>query len=68
MERSDPVEPICTTIVNYLMKCDTNETYVDFVAVANQGADFSSHLDKRYLGSVANGIIRKSNLNVLFIA
>lgn len=44
------------------------DDYVDFVAVGNTGADFSAHSDKKYLGSVANGIIRNSNLNVLFIA
>ena len=44
------------------------DSYIDFVAVGNNGADFSSHSDKKYLGSVANGIIRHSNLNILFIA
>lgn len=56
------------TIVNFLMNQATPDTYIDFVAVGNNGADFSSHSDKKYLGSVANGIIRNSNLNVLFIA
>ena len=40
------------------MECASEEAYIDFVAVGNQGADFSSHHDKKYLGSVANGVIR----------
>lgn len=44
------------------------EDYIDFVAVGNNGADFSSHIDKRYLGSVASGVLRQANLNVLFVA
>ena len=53
--------------MDYLMSCASEETYVDFVGVGNTGADFSAHLaDSKYLGSVANGVIRKSNLNVLF--
>jgi nucleotide-binding universal stress UspA family protein len=51
------------------MSCAVDNNYIDFVAVGNNGADFSNHLhDKKYLGSVANGVIRKSNLNVLFFA
>jgi nucleotide-binding universal stress UspA family protein len=51
------------------MACGADHNYIDFVAVGNHGADFSNHLDdKKYLGSVANGVIRKSNLNVLFFA
>ncbi len=56
------------TIVDFLMSGVSESDYVDFVAVGNNGADFSSHSDKKYLGSVANGVIRHSNLNVLFIA
>lgn len=50
------------------MRAISADTYIDFVAVGNTGADFSHHSDKKYLGSVANGIIRFTNLNVLFIA
>ena len=56
-------------IVDYLMASASEESYIDFVAVGNVGADFSHHSgDHRYLGSVASGVIRKSNLNVLFVA
>ena len=51
-----------------MMGCIAEDNYIDFVAVGNQGADFSGHMDKRYLGSVANGVIKNTNINVLFIA
>lgn len=50
------------------MSATAHNEFIDFVAVGNHGADFSAHSDKKYLGSVANGIIRNSKLNVLFIA
>ena len=56
------------TIVQYLMDSVSDETYVDFVAVGNNGCDVSAHSSAHYLGSVASGVIKKSNLNVLFIA
>jgi hypothetical protein len=63
------MDTVDQTIVDHLMSSATEKTYIDFVAVGNNGADFSNHLqDKKYLGSVANGVIRKSNLNVLFFA
>lgn len=69
LKKKSATEGIDQAIVDYLMSCASEDTYVDFVAVGNTGADFSSHLgDKKYLGSVANGVIRKSNLNVLFFA
>jgi len=55
-------------IVEALMNWASPDKYVDFVAVGNRGADFSSHSDKKYLGSVANGVIRFAKLNVLFVA
>jgi hypothetical protein len=61
-------EPVDKVIVEYLLSCSRDDNFVDFVAVGNTGADFSSHTDKKYLGSVANGVIRASHLNVLFIA
>lgn len=42
--------------------------YVDFVFVGNQGCDFSSRDDKKYLGSVTNEIVRNTKINVMFIA
>lgn len=68
LKRNQATDPIHEVIVNFLMSQSTPENYIDFVAVGNTGADFSSHSDKKYLGSVANGIIRHSNLNILFIA
>ncbi len=54
-------------IVNYLMSCSTDSNYIDFVGVGNTGTDFHNHTaDKKYVGSVAGGVIRKTNLNVLF--
>lgn len=54
--------------MNYLMSGTSPDHYIDFVAVGNTGADFSGHSNKKYLGSVANGILRNSKLNVLFFA
>lgn len=59
------MDVVSKCIVNYLMNGDT---YIDFVAVGNQGCDFTSHSDTKYIGSVASGIIKNSNLNVLFVA
>jgi nucleotide-binding universal stress UspA family protein len=42
--------------------------YIDFVFVGNQGADFSSRDEKKYLGSVTNEIVRNTKINVMFIA
>ena len=50
------------------MDCATEETYVDFVALGNVGADFSILSERKFLGSVAKGVIKKSNLNVIFFA
>ena len=61
------MDPIHKVIIDYLMAGASADTYIDFVAVGNQGADFSHHNDKKYLGSVASGVLRTSNLNVLFI-
>jgi len=68
IKKSDEREPVHKTIVDYLMSSSSPDDYIDFVAVGNTGADYSSHSDTKYLGSVANGVIRNSNLNVLFIA
>jgi len=54
-------------ILKYLMSQSSDETYVDFVVVGNHGADFSSHSDKRYIGKVAEGVIKNSHLNSLFV-
>ncbi len=46
----------------------SEEDFIDFVGVGNTGADFSSHDDKKYMGSVASGIIKKTKVNTLFFA
>ncbi len=54
-------------IVKYLMSSASEDNYIDFVGVGNTGIDHHIHAgDKKYLGSVASGVIHKSNLNVLF--
>lgn len=60
--------PIHAVLKDYILNCDMPGNYIDFVAVGNHGADYSNHSDKKYLGSVANGVIRTSHLNVLFFA
>lgn len=51
-------------IREYLLNC---EDYVDFVVVGNQGADFSTNDSKKYLGSVANEVIRHTRINCVFM-
>jgi len=41
--------------------------YVDIIFLGNKGADCFSEDTKKYLGSVANEIIRNTRLNVAFI-
>ena len=62
------MDTVDKTIVDYLMASACESDYIDFVAVGNNGADFSNHSDTRYLGSVARGVITKCNLNVIFFA
>lgn len=50
------------------MASASDDNYIDFVGVANNGADFSSHSDKNYLGTVAREIITHCKLNVFFFA
>lgn len=41
--------------------------YIDFVAVGNQGMNFASKNDEKYLGSVANAVVRAKKMNAIFI-
>ena len=50
------------------MSWGAEENYIDFVVVCNKGTDYLSHLDKHYLGAVAEQLINKTPVNVLFIA
>ena len=45
---------------------DIGNIEVDFLFVGNQGADFSKSKDK-YLGSVANEMIRHTKFNIVFV-
>jgi hypothetical protein len=51
------------------MSSASQDNYIDYLAVGNTGTDIKNHQgDHRYIGSVAGGVIRKSNLNILFFA
>jgi len=44
------------------------EKYIDFIFVGNKGADFKKHDDgHQYMGKVATEIIRKTDLNCMFM-
>jgi len=57
-----------STICDYLSNAASEEDFVHYVVVGNTGADFSSHDNKKYMGSVATGVIAKTKVNVLFYA
>jgi len=61
---------ICDQLKNYIYdSCsDINKHgYVDFVAIGNVGCSYNAGKDK-YLGSVANAILRMKKLNTLFVS
>lgn len=64
----DPMGNPASTICDYLTSCTSDDDFVHYVVVGNTGADFSSHNEKKYMGSVAAGIITKTRVNVLFYA
>ena len=41
--------------------------YIDFLFCGNNGADFASKDEKKYLGTVANIILRETNINLFFM-
>ena len=55
-------------ICDFLMNPASEDDFIDFVGVANSGADYSSKDNKKYMGCVASGIIRKTKVNVMFFA
>jgi hypothetical protein len=63
---NDPMDTVQHTICEYLSSCTSDDDFVHYVVVGNTGADFSSHDEKKYMGSVAAGIITKTRVNVLF--
>lgn len=42
--------------------------YVDFICVGNVGMNFASAKSEKYLGSVANAMLRIRKLNTIFIS
>jgi hypothetical protein len=62
----DMKKAIFKEIIEYMY--DDETPYVDIIAVANQGGDFSSHGESKYLGSTADGILRNAKANILFVA
>lgn len=57
---------VASTICDYLSSCTSEDDFVNYVVVGNTGADFSSHDENKYMGSVAAGIITKTRVNALF--
>jgi nucleotide-binding universal stress UspA family protein len=55
----------CDIIREYLLS-HVDKEYVDFILVGNKGADYSDKDTTKYLGSVANAILRNTKINVLF--
>ncbi len=67
LKKEKPHDSIDEIILNYIMSSASQDNYIDFLAVGNTGNDIKNHTgDHRYIGSVAGGVIRKSNLNILF--
>jgi len=54
-------------INDWVMDRTDPSSYIDFICLTNHGADFGSHDSSKYLGSVANGLIRFSKQNIIFI-
>ena len=53
-------------IIREYLLASVEEKYVDFIVVGNKGADFSSGDKNKYLGSVANSVLRNTKINTLF--
>ena len=66
IQKTDMSQTTDKRLVDYIMgeECP----YIDYVAIGNNGANFASHNDKRYLGSVASGVLRNVKANILFVA
>lgn len=54
-------------INDWVMEKAGKSEYVDFLCLTNNGADFGSHDEKKYLGAVASGLIRHSKQNIIFV-
>jgi len=44
------MDTVDQVICDYLMNPASEDDFVDFVAVGNTGADYSSHDNKKYMG------------------
>ena len=63
---SEPNRRTADVIREWIGQFMTGDRYVDIIFIGSKGADFSSSNKEKYLGSVANEIIRNTRLNVLF--
>jgi len=54
-------------INDWVMQKAGQQEYIDFLCLTNNGADFGSHDEKKYLGAVASGLIRHSKQNIIFV-
>lgn len=61
----DSDEKTYESIVDYINVDDTD--YIDFVTVANQGSGYKMHLEPKYLGSVAKGVLCNAKCNVVLV-
>ena len=57
---------VANTICDYLTQCTADDNFVHFVVVGNNGADYSSHDNHKYMGTVAREVIEKTRINTLF--
>jgi len=56
------------TIQKFLIQQDKEKSdYIDFIAVGNKGADFSSKQSIDYLGRVANSVLKAKKMNCIFV-
>ena len=58
-------KPVWQSIMSWINDADT--PIVDFIVVGNKGADYSSHKESKYIGSVAFGVIGNAKNNILFV-
>lgn len=65
--KSQPGRKAAELIREYLLASSSDDKYIDIVLVGNKGADFSTNNEDKYLGSVANAIIKNTKLNVVFM-
>jgi hypothetical protein len=59
------MKPVWHSIMNFINEKDTPD--IDFIAIANHGADHSTHKESKYIGSTAFGIIGNAKNNILFV-